>query len=93
MAQITVRVRWQGRVQGVWFRAFVRDAAESHQINGWVANVADGSVVAELEGEQSNIGAVLSETLTGPPAARVSHIGIDVMAPQGFRGFEVRRDQ
>lgn len=47
--------RFIGRVQGVGFRATVRDIAHSFPIAGWVRNEPDGSVVVVCEGEQGDV--------------------------------------
>jgi len=48
-AHITVK----GYVQGVGFRWFVNDIAESLLLAGWVRNISGGSVEAVFEGEKS----------------------------------------
>jgi acylphosphatase len=40
-----------GRVQGVGFRWFVKDCAQEYRINGYVKNLADGSVKILAEGD------------------------------------------
>ncbi len=49
------RVRYTGRVQGVGFRATTRSIARRYPLTGWVRNESDGSVVAEMQGEQGVI--------------------------------------
>jgi acylphosphatase len=46
-----MRFRFIGRVQGVGFRQFVRDRSGPLSISGFVRNLPDGTVEAELEGE------------------------------------------
>ena len=43
---LTVR----GRVQGVGFRCFAQETAESLGLTGWVRNREDGAVEAEAQG-------------------------------------------
>ena len=45
-----VHVIVEGRVQGVFFRAFTRDAAVNLGLSGWVRNRPNGSVEAIVEG-------------------------------------------
>jgi acylphosphatase len=40
-----------GRVQGVGFRLFVRDAAAREGIHGWVRNLPEGAVEIEAHGD------------------------------------------
>ena len=67
-------VMFHGRVQGVGFRAFVEDAAESRGLQGWVRNRRSGSVEAALSGEATAVDAVIEACRNGPPSARVDRI-------------------
>ena len=40
-----------GRVQGVGFRYKLRHLADSYGVTGWVRNVYDGSVTAQMQGQ------------------------------------------
>ncbi len=42
----TVRLRITGKVQGIGYRAWVIDSAETLGLRGWVRNRLDGSVEA-----------------------------------------------
>ena len=67
----TVRVRIEGRVQGVGFRAFVEREALGRGLDGWVRNRCDGGVEALISGPCTSIDAMLDVLRRGPPAARV----------------------
>ena len=87
-----IEVRITGRVQGVSFRAWTRERARAHGLSGWVRNEADGSVRACLEGAPEALEAMRAELSKGPPAARVSGVGI-VDRPSGCgtgSGVEIR---
>jgi acylphosphatase len=45
-----VRVSYQGRVQGVGFRATAADIASAFDVSGWVRNEPDGTVLLEVQG-------------------------------------------
>jgi len=66
-----------GRVQGVFFRAFVREVAHNLGLNGWVRNLRDGRVETVFEGEKALIQLAIQKCHVGPPGARVS--GIEVL--------------
>jgi len=66
----------QGRVQGVCYRAFTRDLAQSLGLSGWVKNLWDGRVEALFEGRKDLIEKAVATCHAGPPGARVSHIDI-----------------
>lgn len=82
-----------GRVQGVGFRWFAREAASRNGVGGWVANQADGSVTGEVEGRPNRVEEFLAELHEGPAGAQVTevrHHKIDALA-KGDVTFEIRR--
>ncbi len=54
------RVVFSGRVQGVGFRATCVGVAREGGVTGWVRNLADGRVEAEVQGSETAIGALLA---------------------------------
>ncbi len=69
--ELRVRVRVTGRVQGVWFRAWVREEARDLGLDGWVRNRSDGSVEAVLAGRPRDVSTMLDFMKEGPPLAVV----------------------
>ena len=53
MEKIRRHILFYGWVQGVGFRYRAYYAAMDNGVGGWVRNLPDGSVEAELEGEES----------------------------------------
>ena len=80
-----------GRVQGVAFRAFARDAAQARGLAGWVRNEADGSVTALIEGDGAAVDDMISVLRRGPVHARVKEVATALATPEGRDGFEIRR--
>ena len=76
-----------GRVQGVFFRAWVADAADRAGVAGWAENLADGSVEVHAEGEPGAVEAVLAAARSGPARADVA---VREVAPEGCSGFSSR---
>jgi acylphosphatase len=64
----------RGRVQGVGFRWFVREAARRAGLAGWVRNRHDGSVELEAEGPEATLDAFREAIARGPEGAVVSTI-------------------
>jgi len=64
----------EGRVQGVFFRAFVRDTAAMLKLQGWVRNLPDGSVEAVFEGPKESIETAITQCRQGPPASNVQNV-------------------
>ena len=81
-----------GRVQGVNFRAYCAEKAESMGLEGYVQNVWDGSVEAVFEGDRATIEACIDWNKTFQPHARVESVEVSWSEPKGeFKGFRVRR--
>jgi len=49
------KVTFSGRVQKVGFRLEIYCIAQRMKLTGWVKNLEDGSVEAEIQGEESKI--------------------------------------
>ena len=67
-------LRFTGRVQGVGFRFFVAMNAERCHLTGWVKNMSDGSVTAEVQGTRVEIEKFLNLIQTGNRFVRVDEI-------------------
>ncbi len=72
------RVRIHGRVQGVFFRNWTREKALALGVRGWVRNRRDGSVELLGYGEDEALEALIAECRTGPPAAKVERIEVEI---------------
>lgn len=81
---IRKRVIVRGRVQGVGFRWAAQAEAETLGVAGYVRNLPDGTVQAELEGPESAVKRMLEWLHHGPPYADVH--GIDVTDLAGEPG-------
>lgn len=66
----------QGRVQGVFFRAFTRNVAQKLGLNGWARNLYDGRVEAVFEGSLEVIELAITECKKGPPGSYVHDIEV-----------------
>lgn len=56
---VRMRCRFSGCVQGVGFRFEAKMAADQLNLTGWVRNEDDGTVTAELEGQERCINELL----------------------------------
>jgi len=82
MPCIRRRLLISGRVQGVCFRHYTRQAALKKNLTGWVRNLADGRVEAELEGEKEAVDATIAWCRKGPNMAQVDKIEIKEQEPK-----------
>ena len=85
----TVTVRIEGRVQGVYFRAWTYDTARSLGLDGWVRNASDGSVEAVFSGPPASVEEMLRRCAEGPPDAKVSAVTITDEGGAPPSGFKV----
>jgi acylphosphatase len=72
----------EGRVQGVFFRKYTQDEARKLSLCGWVRNLPNGSVEAELEGEEQDIARMLSWFYVGSPDSlvrKVAHMPCEIL--------------
>jgi acylphosphatase len=85
------QVRYQGRVQGVGFRATAQWIAKRYPVTGWVRNEMDGDVLLEVQGEASAVLSFLKAVRErlGEYIAR-EDAATGVVDP-AEAGFEIRR--
>ena len=81
-----------GRVQGVYFRYFVRNAARNLSLKGYVRNLTSGDAVeVQAEGEKPQLDRLLEQLKTGPPGAQVKRVEVDWSDYSGQSdGFRIR---
>lgn len=80
----------KGRVQGVYFRQSMMETAEKNNVLGWVQNLSDDRVEAILEGNDSNVDAVIEWAHFGPAGAVVDDLKITEENYVGeFSDFEI----
>jgi acylphosphatase len=88
LARVSYEVVVTGLVQGVAFRASMKDFAARHRIEGWVRNRDDGAVEALVQGEEADVARLLEWARVGPPGAEVTSLErhrLDECPPQvGF---------
>jgi acylphosphatase len=89
----TKRFRVMGRVQGVGFRYFVWREAEALGLDGWVRNMADGSVEVLADGPTHTIEELERRLEEGPRFSRVTSVSaVEEAGAPAPEGFEIRRD-
>ncbi|ERP31416.1 acylphosphatase [Chitinivibrio alkaliphilus] len=68
------RFRVTGTVQGVGFRYFTEKIGRDLGLTGWVENSQDGSVVGEVQGEESRLAHFTRLLQDGPITAEVDAV-------------------
>lgn len=86
------RCRFSGLVQGVGFRYEAQMLAAQLSLTGWAKNENDGTVVVEIEGEESYIDEFLRAMQT-VPRFDITEVQMEDLPPAGTETtFEVRYD-
>jgi len=82
----------KGRVQGVGYRVFAREAALRHGVNGWVRNRRDGTVEIHAEATELVLTEFLTELYRGPILGHVTDIQLTwSTAEPTHQSFEILR--
>ena len=84
----TVTVKIEGRVQGVYYRAWTNDTAHALGLDVWVRNASDGSVEAVFSGPPAAVEEMLKRCAIGPRGAKVTAVTIvdeGGAPPSGFK--------
>ena len=76
-----IHISIYGQVQGVGYRAWIKEEAEKLKVFGWVRNASDGSVELFLQGDESSVNQLLALTWEGPNQAEVE----DVLTQESVR--------
>jgi len=74
--KVRVHVIVSGVVQGIGFRASVRNEASMAGVNGYVRNLSDGRVEAVFEGERTDVQNMIEYCEHGPSGAEVDDVEV-----------------
>lgn len=84
-------VRISGRVQGVGYRYFAERTASALGLTGWVRNLPNGEVEAEVEGSKPAIESWIKQLREGPPLAQVDRLDTSwFLASNKFNTFTIK---
>ena len=81
-----LRLRIEGRVQGVGFRWSALAEAQRRGLQGWIRNVATGEVEALVEGPRASVAEFVAYCRHGPPGAQVSRVVVTEADSTGALG-------
>ncbi len=71
-----------GKVQGVFFRAYTKEKADSLNLKGYVRNMPDGSVEVYAEGESNDLEKLLEFLKVGSPYSKVEKVNVYYVEPE-----------
>jgi acylphosphatase len=80
-----------GKVQEVFFRAWVNDQAVALGLTGWVRNLDENKTEVLLQGDEVKIAEMRTRLLVGPPLSRISDVKCEWMDHDNeHTEFEIR---
>jgi acylphosphatase len=85
----SVRLYIEGTVQGIFFRAFVKENAERHNVKGFVRNLEDGRIEIFLEGNTDDVEKMIELSKKGPKHSNIKRVEVKPERFQDFKTFKV----
>jgi len=85
----SIRLYIDGTVQGIFYRAFIKENAERYNVKGFVRNLEDGRVEVFLEGDVDNVKKMIELCKKGPKHSMVRNIEEKDERFQDFKTFKV----
>jgi acylphosphatase len=85
----SIRMYINGVVQDVFFRGYIKENAERHNVKGFVRNLEDGRVEIFLEGNNEDVDKVIELCKKGPKHAQIKGIEIKPEKFQDFKTFKI----
>jgi len=85
----SVRLYIDGTVQGVFFRSFLKENAERHDLKGFTRNLEDGRVEIFIEGDIDSVNKMVDLCKKGPKHSKIEKVQIKPERFQGFKGFKI----
>ena len=87
---ITRQVFYEGRVQGVGFRATVKNLARGYDVTGNVRNLQDGRVELWVQGEAGEVAEFLQAIEESEVKGHIKKTEVhNATDAKSFRGFEI----
>jgi acylphosphatase len=71
------KLRIFGKVHGVSYRNSAQNQAKLLKLTGWIKNIPDGSVLADVEGTPPSISQFIDWCKQGPVNARVQNVEVE----------------
>ena len=86
----TIQIHVAGKVQGVYYRASAQQTALRLHVDGWVRNLADGSVQIVAHAEEAVLENFIAWCQEGPSYAQVKTVEVQEISISVEPGFFIR---
>lgn len=87
----TFKILIYGKVQGVFFRAFIKEKADSLSIKGFTRNIENDFVEIIAQGNDKNLNKFLKFLKIGPKTAKVERLKVSYETMETeFKKFEIK---
>ena len=87
---MTISVLYEGKVQGVGFRASILSLAKGYEVTGWVKNLPDGRVEVLASGDAAELEEFLQGIRESHLAGHIEHENVTPSTPEpGLKGFRI----
>ena len=87
----TIKIKVEGRVQGVFFRQSTQEKAMDLGIKGTVKNCDDDSVEIVATGMKEQLDKLVEWCWDGPPKAKLINVTTQELSLQQFYNFSIIR--
>ena len=84
-----IRLYISGIVQGVFFRAFIKENAEKLGVKGFIRNLEDGRVEVFIEGNPDEVRKMIEICKKGPRHSEIKNVEEKQEKFQDFKQFKV----
>ena len=86
----SIHAYYEGKVQGVGFRAEILSLAKGYEVTGWIRNLPDGRVEVFVSGDSSEVDDFLLGIRESPLAGHIENVALLPGSPEvGLRGFRI----
>jgi len=83
------RITITGKVQGVFYRKNAQARATALGLSGWVKNLENGGVLAEVQGEPFGVEQFIAWCKEGPQRAQVTGVEVETVPSKVEQGFRI----
>ena len=85
----SIRLYITGTVQGIFFRAFLKENAERYNVKGFTRNLEDGRVEVFLEGNVDDVNKMIILCGQGPKHSQIRKVEEKQERFQDFKTFKI----